>query len=54
MYEGVVAVVKHVNYLTGTTCVMPLIRGFMEDVYCGHYMMDIVSSTIYVLVSLKS
>jgi peptide/histidine transporter 3/4 len=47
--EGVATAVKNVNYWVGTTCVMPLIGGFMADVYFGRYRMVLISSTVYVL-----
>lgn len=47
--EGVATAVKNVNYWVGTSCVMPLIGGFMADVYFGRYKMVLISSTAYVL-----
>lgn len=51
--EGVATSVKNVNYWIGTSCVLPLLGGFIADVYCGRYKMVLVSSAIYISVSFK-
>lgn len=52
--EETATAIKNVNYWVGTTCVMPLMGGFIADVYCGRYRMVLISSTFYVLVSLQA
>lgn len=49
LQEGIATSVKNVNYWAGTTCVMPLIGGFIADVYCERYKMVLISSAIYIL-----
>lgn len=47
--EGLTTSVKNVNYWTGVAAVMPLVGGFIADVYCGRYWMIVIASIIYVL-----
>jgi peptide/histidine transporter 3/4 len=54
LHEGVASSVKNINYWAGVTAAISVTGSFIADAYCGRYWMVLMSSIIYLLVSLKA
>lgn len=52
LHQDLVTAAKNVNYWTGVTTLMPLIGAYIADTYTGRFTMVLLSSLIYLMVSI--
>lgn len=54
LHQDVKTAAKNVNYWIGVTTMTPLLGGFVADAYLGRFTAVLVSSLIYLLVTLHA